>query len=91
MILNPLSTTCVNAFLQWYFLIRKGVECLKYKALRLNYDKDTVLGGGRGKGGGGMHVELANAGVAKGMQYEKNGSADHTPVLISTGKHKHTS
>lgn len=37
------------------------------------------------------HVELANAGVAKGMQYEKNGCADHTPVLISTGKHKHTS
>lgn len=64
---------------------------MKYKALRLNYDKDTVLGGGRGKGGGGMHVELANAGVAKGMQYEKNGCADHTPVLISTGKHKHTS
>lgn len=48
---------------------------LKYKALRLNnvyvrYDKVTVLGKGRGEGGGGMHVELTNAGVAKGMQYE---------------------
>lgn len=48
---------------------------LKYKALRLNnvyvrYDKVTVLGIGRGEGGGGMHVELTNAGVAKGMQYE---------------------
>lgn len=75
MILNPLPTLCVNAFLQWYFLIRKGVELLKYKALRLNYvyvryDKVNVLGIGRGEGGGGMHVELTNAGVAKGMQYE---------------------
>lgn len=75
MILNPLPTLCVNAFLQWYFLIRKGVELLKYKALRLNYvhvryDKVTVLGIGRAKVGGGMHVERTNAGVAKGMQYE---------------------
>lgn len=93
MILNPLSTPCVHAFLQ-YFLIRKDVEFLKYKSLRPNYvryDKVTVLGRGRNEGGGEMHVELSNAGVAKGMLYEKNGCADNAPVLISTGKHKQTS